>query len=143
MLPGLIVVAALFALLLLGRIGGARRVEIRQRWPAILFAVAALLALSRGAIWPALALGAFSALAWILWPDVAARRAQASQSSAATDPGDAEARSILGVGANATESEIRGAYRAKMTRAHPDLGGGHAEAARLTAARDRLLRKKR
>lgn len=142
MLPGLIVVAAVFALLLMGRIGGARRYELRARWPALLFAVAAILALSRGAVWPALALGAFSALAWILWPSFASRP-QTPTNERAPDAADAEARSVLGVGANATESEIRSAYRAKMTRAHPDLGGGHAEAARLTAARDRLLRKKR
>jgi hypothetical protein len=138
----LIVVAAVFALLLMGRVGGARRYEIQARWPSLLFAVAAILALSRGAVWPALALGAFSALAWILWPSLAARRSSPAR-SAAPDAAEVEARAVLGVGPNATESEIRSAYRAKMTRAHPDLGGGHAEAARLTAARDRLLRKKR
>ena len=139
MLPGLIVVAALFALLLMGRIGGAHRHELGARWPALLFAGAAIFALTRGAIWPALALGAFSALAWIVWPSLAATRTSAAPPNTA----DAEACAILGVGAHATESEIRSAYRAKMTRAHPDLGGGHAEAARLTAARDRLLGRKR
>ena len=57
-------------------------------------------------------------------------------------PGEAEARAILGVGPAATEAEIRQAYREKMARAHPDRGGRHADAARLTAARDFLLKKR-
>jgi curved DNA-binding protein CbpA len=54
---------------------------------------------------------------------------------------DAEARAVLGVGSTATAAEIRAAYRSKMAHAHPDRGGAHADAARLTAARDRLLKK--
>lgn len=60
----------------------------------------------------------------------------------AVDPADAEARTTLGVGAQATEAEIRAAYRTKMAQAHPDRGGRHSDAARLTAARDRLLKKR-
>ncbi|HVK82202.1 MAG TPA: DnaJ domain-containing protein [Verrucomicrobiae bacterium] len=81
-------------------------------------------------------------LIWLLWPNPSAPRpAQAPAAPPPDSAADAEARSILGVGARATESDIRAAYRAKMRRAHPDHGGAHNEAARLTAARDRLLKK--
>ncbi len=53
--------------------------------------------------------------------------------------GDAEARSILGVGADATPEAINAAWRRLMGRAHPDQGGTEGLAARLNAARDRLL----
>ncbi|WP_414731751.1 DnaJ domain-containing protein [Vitreimonas sp.] len=80
-------------------------------------------------------------LIWILWPRLSAPRASKAQASSPPDSAaDAEARSILGVSAHATESDIRAAYRAKMRRSHPDQGGAHNEAARLTAARDRLLK---
>ena len=142
MLPVLLGVAALFALLLVARVGGAQRYELMRRWPAVGLAGAALFALARGMIWPAIALGALSALAWLLWPRLSSQLRSGSSNDRA-DPADDEARLILGVGANATAAEIRSAYRARMAKAHPDRGGGHAEAARLTAARDRLLRKQR
>ncbi|WP_420823027.1 DnaJ domain-containing protein [Vitreimonas flagellata] len=81
-------------------------------------------------------------LIWLLWPSLAApRTAKASATPPPDSAEDAQARAILGVGPRATESDIRAAYRAKMRRAHPDQGGAHNEAARLTAARDRLLKK--
>jgi hypothetical protein len=52
----------------------------------------------------------------------------------------AEARSILGVGAEATPQEIKAAYARLMQRAHPDKGGTTGLAAQLNAARDRLLK---
>jgi hypothetical protein len=52
----------------------------------------------------------------------------------------AEARSILGVGADATPEEIKAAYARLMQRAHPDKGGTTGLAAQLNAARDRLLK---
>lgn len=55
--------------------------------------------------------------------------------------GDAEARSILGVPANATPEAITAAWRRLMGRAHPDQGGTEGLAAKLNAARDRLLKK--
>jgi hypothetical protein len=55
--------------------------------------------------------------------------------------GDAEARSILGVPVDATPEAINTAWRRLMGRAHPDQGGTEGLAARLNAARDRLLRK--
>ncbi len=55
--------------------------------------------------------------------------------------GDTEARSILGLGEDATPEAIQSAWRRLMGRAHPDQGGTEGLAARLNAARDRLLRK--
>jgi hypothetical protein len=55
--------------------------------------------------------------------------------------GEADARAVLGVGPGATEDEIRRAWKRAMTRAHPDQGGTEGLAARVNAARDRLLRK--
>lgn len=53
---------------------------------------------------------------------------------------EAEARSILGVGSQATPTEINDAWRRLMGRAHPDQGGTEGLAARVNAARDRLLK---
>jgi hypothetical protein len=52
----------------------------------------------------------------------------------------AEARSILGVEAEASPADIRTAYKRLMQRAHPDKGGTAGLAAQLNAARDRLLK---
>ena len=52
---------------------------------------------------------------------------------------EADARSILGVGADASASEIQAAYARLMRLAHPDKGGTDGLAAQLNAARDRLL----
>jgi hypothetical protein len=142
MLVALLTVAAVFALLFVVRVGGARRQQALARWPALLLAGAALFAFARGGWLPGIALTLAAGAAWELWPRFAAARTQTAKTSA-PDPADAEARAILGVGENATASEIRAAYRARMTQAHPDRGGSHNEAARLTAARDRLLRKRR
>jgi hypothetical protein len=51
-----------------------------------------------------------------------------------------EARSILGVGPDATAADIRSAYKRLMQRVHPDRGGAPGLAAQLNAARDRLLK---
>lgn len=53
---------------------------------------------------------------------------------------EAQARRVLGVGEDATVEEIQSAFRSQMRKAHPDRGGEAAEAARLNAARDRLLK---
>ncbi len=54
---------------------------------------------------------------------------------------DAEARSILGVSADATAQDITAAWRRLMARAHPDQGGTEGLAAKLNAAKDRLLKR--
>jgi hypothetical protein len=56
-------------------------------------------------------------------------------------PSLAEARSILGVTAEASREDVEEAYRRLMRRAHPDQGGTTGLAAQLNAARDRLLKR--
>jgi hypothetical protein len=56
---------------------------------------------------------------------------------------ESEARSLLGVGEAATRAEIEAAYLRVMKRAHPDQGGTSGLAAKVNAARERLLRKSR
>lgn len=51
-----------------------------------------------------------------------------------------DARSILGVSAEATAEDIRRAHARLMITAHPDHGGTNRHAALLNAARDRLLK---
>lgn len=140
MLPVLIVIVLLFALVFLGRVGAASRAMLTARWPAVVLAAAATFALARGAIWPAAGLAGLAFLAWRFWPGVLRGFEAPRDPSAGPAPADAEARAILGVGPAATAEEIRRAYRTKMSRAHPDRGGDHVDAARLTAARDRLLK---
>lgn len=55
---------------------------------------------------------------------------------------EADARAVLGVSSGAGEAEIRAAWKRAMTRAHPDQGGTEGLAARVNAARDRLLRRR-
>jgi hypothetical protein len=54
---------------------------------------------------------------------------------------EADARAVLGVGRDATEADIRAAWKKAMGRAHPDQGGTEGLATRVNAARDRLLKK--
>lgn len=51
-----------------------------------------------------------------------------------------EARAMLGVAPGATPEQINAAWRRLMARAHPDQGGTEGMAARLNAARDRMLK---
>jgi hypothetical protein len=77
-----------------------------------------------------------------LWLAVSTRRTgMAPPSALGGQIGEAEARSILGVGAQASDDEIRAAYSRLMRMAHPDKGGTSGLAAQLNAARDRLLKK--
>ena len=139
MLPAVLVFAAVFVLLLAGRIGGAKRADWLPRWPALVFASAAIFALFKAATTPAIMLGALAVLSWFFWPLLAKPPAAVPR----PDVEEAEAYAILGVAPNATDAEIRSAYRERMRQAHPDQGGSHAGAARLTAARDRLLARRR
>ncbi len=132
----LLILAAVFAALFLLRVGAARRALLARGWPALALAAGSALALTRGSLRVALLLALFAVAAWILWPRLARRRFAAKIDDLT------EARELLGVGPDATEAEIRHAYRQKMAGAHPDRGGNHTEAARLTAARDRLLNKR-
>jgi len=140
LIRALLIVAVAFGVLFVARVGGARRAQWLARWPAVAFAAAAIFALTRGGWELAAGLGALAVASWFVAPTLLAPRAP---TPAAEPPADAEARAILGLGANPSEAEIRRAYRAKIAKAHPDQGGKHADAARLTAARDRLLRRTR
>ena len=51
----------------------------------------------------------------------------------------AEARRILGVEEGASKAEVQAAYTRLMKLVHPDKGGGAGLAAKLNAARDKLL----
>jgi hypothetical protein len=65
---------------------------------------------------------------------------RATPPPASSDMSLKEARSILGVGPDATEQEIQAAYGRLIRVAHPDKGGTTGLASQLNAARDRLLR---
>ena len=54
-----------------------------------------------------------------------------------------EAYQILGLKRGATAEEIRATHRSLMKSAHPDQGGSAERAARVNAARDRLLNRHR
>jgi DnaJ-domain-containing protein 1 len=139
LLPLIAALVVGFGTLLLLRVSAARRGALLNNWPAILFTLIGLVALMRGGLWLALAMAAAAGFAWFAAPTrqrVPPPRQPAPQRSS---PGDAEARAILGVRLHASEEEIRAAFRAKMAEAHPDRGGSDAAAARLVAARDRLM----
>ncbi|WP_426039539.1 J domain-containing protein [Brevundimonas sp. DC300-4] len=126
-----------WALVRLGRqTEGPRRGQWRVAATLVSAAMLAggALALSKGA-W--ISGGALVGAA--LWLTVASRIRQVAAKRETL--GDVDARSILGVGADATPEAINAAWRRLMGRAHPDQGGTEGLAARLNAARDRLLRK--
>lgn len=127
---------AVWALVRLGRqTEGPRRGHWRVSatlLSAVLLAGAALAA-ARGAFLPAAGL-----LGAGLWLALNSRIRQLAARSEAMSL--AEARSVLGVGADATSEEVQAAWRRLMVRAHPDQGGSEGLASRLNAARDRLRR---
>lgn len=69
-----------------------------------------------------------------------ASRIRAVVRSAESGMSRKEARDTLGVSADATVEQINAAWKRLMARAHPDQGGTQGLAARLNAARDRLLK---
>ncbi|WP_339913198.1 molecular chaperone DnaJ [uncultured Brevundimonas sp.] len=127
---------AVWALVRLGRQAEGPR---RGHWrvtatllSAVLLA-GGVLAAARGAWIAALALEGAG-----LWLVLGSRiRAAVNRPQAMTA---AEARSLLGVPADATPEQVQAAWRRLMARAHPDQGGSEGLAAQLNAARDRLKR---
>ncbi len=55
---------------------------------------------------------------------------------------DSDAAALLGVGRNADPATVHAAWRRAIASAHPDRGGATDAAARLTAARNVLLRRR-
>lgn len=130
---------ALWALVRLGRQTERAR---RGHWriSATLLSAAllagAVLAAARGA-W----LSAAGLVVGGVWLAMQSRLRLATPREHRTEPlTEAEARSILGVEADADAQAIHSAWRRLMARAHPDQGGTEGLAARVNAARDRLLK---
>jgi hypothetical protein len=139
----LLIVAAVFAALTLGRMAGARRRFVARNAAAIIVGAAAILTALRGQALLGIVLG-IGAAAFYLWannrpPPRADARTGPSVNGGAMS--DSQARAILGVAPGASETEIRAAFRRRIARAHPDRGGSNEEAARLAAARDVLLKR--
>ena len=130
---------ALWALIRLGRQTEGPR---RGHWRVAATLVAAVciaggvLALSKGA-W---LIGGGLSIAG-LWLTLASRQRRGAPPPLSSDMSETEARSILGVPPGADETAINAAWRRLMTRAHPDQGGTEGLAARLNAARDRLMQR--
>ncbi len=127
---------ALWALVRLGRQTERRG---RGHWrvaatlfSAVLIAGAVLLA-ARGSWLAAAALAGAGG-----WLTLSSRQRAPAPRTEAMSP--AEARSLLGVSADATRQEVNTAWKRLMARAHPDQGGTEGLASRLNAARDRLLK---
>lgn len=80
--------------------------------------------------------------AWLDRAHVGWRDHVDEQPDAADGPAmdEAEAYALLGLTPPCTARDIRAAYRRVMAKMHPDRGGSHEQAARLSAARDLLLR---
>jgi preprotein translocase subunit Sec63 len=58
---------------------------------------------------------------------------------AASEMRPSEARTLLGVGENASAEDIRAAHRRLIAKVHPDAGGSAGLATRVNAARDALI----
>ncbi len=130
-------VIAVAILIMVGRGGGAFRID-RRMGPALLALAAAAVALAtalRGQWIASVALIVVSGYF------AAGLRRGARRRDVVESMRPDEAREILGVGAAADRLEIEAAYRRLMLRAHPDRGGSTGLAAKLNAARDRLLKK--
>ncbi len=139
-------VAAMTAMIWLGqRVRRQGRIDRGlARWLLIgLLILGATLLLARGS-WP-LALLGFAASLWA-W-SLPGRTADPSQEGDAPGTGRAsssnmtreEALQILGLERSASEADIQAAYKRLMIGVHPDKGGSAHLAAKLNAARDRLL----
>ncbi len=139
------------ALLLIVWMSGGRSIFQRREWRITsgVFALAAFVA----AAWLVLREAWLAACALTLlglWLAVSARKTAPAADAGPARPAEAragrmslkEARSILGVGPDATAAEIRAAHKRLMRMAHPDQGGTTGLAAQLNAARDRLLEEK-
>ena len=127
---------AVWALVRLGR-QSERRGQGHWRVTATLFSAVLIaggvLLAARGSWLSAAALAGAG-----IWLTLSSRQRTPAPRTEAMSP--AEARSLLGVPADATPQQINTAWKRLMGRAHPDQGGTEGLASRLNAARDRLLK---
>jgi hypothetical protein len=138
----IVAAVAIFAVLVWrGRVGRVLAAEWRA--PAAIISIGLLAAAGfealRGGLVPALVIlvVALLLIGTSRWP----RRARAPAPAPATSGMSLnEARSILGVGPDASVGDIRAAHSRLIRMAHPDAGGTTGLAAQLNAARDRLLK---
>jgi hypothetical protein len=130
---------AVWALVRLGRQGerpGRGHWRIAATMLGAVLLAGAVLAGSHGA-WVA-AVGMAGAGAYLIF--TSRIRPVAVRAPASGRMSEAEARSVLGVEAGASAQTVNAAWRRLMGRAHPDQGGTEGLAARLNAARERLLK---
>ena len=133
--------AALFILLWLT--SGRRNLIKRPEWRigAAVFSAAAFAAagyMGMRGVWS----GALVMIVLGLWLATSARypRKPAAKAAPSQDISLSEAYEILDLRPGATREEVQAAYTRLMKLVHPDRGGGAGLAARLNAARDRLLK---
>jgi len=72
--------------------------------------------------------------------DLADARIKELSKSAPAGWSDLDPFSILGVDFNASEEEVRSAYRQKANEAHPDKGGSNEQMAKVNAAFEAIKR---
>jgi hypothetical protein len=125
-------------------LGRSQRLFPRREW-RLLSGVVALVAFAGAAyaglrgVWEISVILALMGLWLITTARISAPPPAAAPPPRSSQMGLEEARSILGVGAEATPKEIKAAHRRLIRMAHPDRGGTTGLASQLNAARDRLL----
>jgi hypothetical protein len=141
----IVLIAAIFTGFLLLRFAGHYRRSAMRHAPVIIIATAAILFAARGMTLLALMFAGGAAALWFFSNQSPPRRVREARRPpppmGSTKMSEAQARAILGVPPGASEADIRSAFRRCMARAHPDQGGSTEEAARISAARDTLLRR--
>jgi len=98
----------------------------------------AVLCVARNSYYLAAAL-ALAGLYLVLQSRIRTVAAKPAPKQASAQMSRREAAEILGVSHKASREEIQAAWKRLMARTHPDQGGSEGLAARVNAARDRLL----
>lgn len=126
-------------------LSGGRRGALKRREWRVLSGVAAVAAFTAAAFTGVRGAWGTAVVLLIigLWLAASARKTQEPPppAAAAGRMSEAEARRILGVGADATSAEIKAAHARLIRTVHPDKGGTEGLAAQLNMARDRLLKR--